>query len=1255
MRKSLPKQIMLAALTWYTGLLSVQAQVSSGDIEANLRGDDRVATFEMESLRGTPSIIRMNTSGNTLGTSEVPSFLQATMGLGSATEFVKVGSTSTSGVQVDKYQQYTNGIKVAHGTFKATSRKGVVYGLTAEYYNLPAEISSTPALSEDAALQKALDHVGASTYAWEYVRSLGDTPELNAAYEEVYPKGELVYVDNYSTDAIDLALAYKFNIYAAEPLSRADIYVDAANGQVLLLDAIIKHADGHSKEDILKEGKKSARPAPMATGQGDTRYAGTRTFDTSLNGNGNWELKGITPTGIENETRSMEGIGGLPLNIPAIFTLAEPIFDGDGDAMHPETADNFWSAQEHRKDQFSATSPYPISNEKNNDDVALDAHWGAEVVLDYWQLKHNRSSYDDKGTKVFNYVHYGDGYDNAFWNGEAMTYGDGSYQGGTKPDGKFAPLTSMDVCSHEIGHGVCEFTADLVYQRESGAMNEGFSDIWAAAVEHYVLTEVDGSLNYLPWGIGEQIDERDGGLQPGDPNAAALRWMDDPKAAGDPDSYGGTNWKEPECGTPTLANDYCGVHTNSGVLNKWYYLLVTGSGQAFSPGAGKASADDGISDGGRQYFVEGIGFDKASSIAYLAETMLSPNSKFVDMRQASIFAAQVLYGIGSNEEVQTTNSWYAVDIGDEYSIGDPNTITFSDSNIRILSENNGINGCADVNTYNVLIGSVDVPAGSTITISTAGSTATEGQDFTLSGKTFSFDGTQTQNITLTVQDDKLTEETETIVLSFIYNGKFLKQEFSIGDNDFAPRTGSQPFELLATETFSEQGLPMGWSIQDILEGTNKWQFNGTQDAEGKAYITLPPATVPTYDQTVFVNTILRSPMLNAGAASDVTVTFDWVVGGETDPVETDVLYDYGEFVYSLDGVNWITVQQFVGDAAGAVPASGTFNGVIPEVAGKNFFIGWRWYNDSLVGTAFSMTLDNVQVTAVPAGIETQSGEESTTQVYAGQTIHFMSDSDSGLIARIENASADLGCVKLSVTEEGKSFRIFDNVNTARPSKAFDIQVENQDASYDLTLYFTDEELRAFDETITLVPMKVNGNNMNDADDSLHNFQLNGQLTNVDVAGEFRAYTGTFNGSGAISIVQEFAYEPGTPQENPEEEEETPNEETPEEEVAHDDRHDGKHDHKDHKNKQKVKGSHGNYAEFTLYPNPAISDINVSTPDTNILQVLVIDLMNNVSLTESFGLPQQDINVNVSDLSPGLYVMQVISDTGESFVIKFFKE
>ncbi|MBW3544650.1 MAG: M4 family metallopeptidase, partial [Bacteroidetes bacterium] len=694
MIKLLQKRVLLVAAFCCLGILGVHGQTSSEEIAANLASDQRVAAFTMEPSRGTPSLIQMNAVGETLSLDETPAFLQAVLGFGPETNFVIEATTNTHGVQLDKFQQYTNGIKVEHGVFKAVSRKGIVSAFTAEYYSLPAAIKSTAGLSEDAALQNALDHVGATTYAWEYIASLGDSPEHQAAYDEVYPTGELVYVDNYLTDAVDLALAYKFNVYAAEPLSRADIYVDANSGEILLLDAIIKHADGsHTKEEIAKTirpAKKAAASVLLTGGSGDTRYAGNRTFNTSLDANGNWVLKGVTPSGIENETLSYEGVGGLPLSIPALAMFAEPIADGDGDLLNPETADNVWTAAEHKKDNFSATNPYPIANEYNNDDVALDAHWGAEVVLNYWKNVHNRSSYDDKGTKVLNFVHYGDAYDNAFWNGSAMTYGDGSYQGGTKPNGAFAPLTSMDVCAHEIGHGVCEFTADLVYQRESGAMNEGFSDIWAAAVEAYVLSQIDGSLNYDPWGIGEQIDERDGGLQPGEAGSRALRWMDDPKAAGDPDSYGGENWINPECGTPTLANDQCGVHTNSGVLNKWFYFLVTGSGQSFSAGFGKQPGDDGLTDAGNSYSVEGLGFMTAAKITYLAETMLSPNAKFAEMRAASILAAQTLYGIASNEEKQTTNAWHAVDIGEAYNTGEPNTIVFSESNLQILSENNPV-------------------------------------------------------------------------------------------------------------------------------------------------------------------------------------------------------------------------------------------------------------------------------------------------------------------------------------------------------------------------------------------------------------------------------------------------------------------------------------------------------------------------------------------------------------------------------------
>ena len=1127
MKKKLPPTLVLILFLSLNPLF-LFSQTPTDSIVQNLSSDPRVKEFQMDSLRGTPSLIRMNPAKDPLQTAQVPSFLADVLGFGPGTAFQIAHAVPNRGFTVQIFQQYTNGIKVEHGVFKAITKDDVVLALTAEYYNLSPEITSTPSLSEAAALDKALIYIGADTYAWEAVALLEDSPEKTAALEAISPKGELVFVDNYATPDIDISLAYKFNIYATEPLSRDDIYVDASTGDILLRDPIIKHANGMrtAREVVaLNRAEADTRPSPSSAivARGETRYAGSRNFDTSIDANGNYVLKGVTPSGVANETLSYGGIGGLPLSIPALASLATPIADGDGSLLHPETADNFWSQEEHRKDEFSTTQVYPIFNERNNDDIALDAHWGAEVVLDYWKNKHNRLSYDNKGTKIFNYVHYGDAYDNAFWNGTAMTYGDGSYQGGTNPNGTFAPLTSMDVCAHEIGHGVCEFTSNLVYQRESGAMNEGFSDIWAAAVEHFVLTEIDGSLNYDPFGIGEQIDQSDGGIAPGNPGSRALRWMDDPKAEGAPDSYGGVNWQEPNCGTPTLANDYCGVHTNSGVLNKWYYFLVSGSGQAFSPGYQKQSGDDQVTDAGNTYSVEGLGFEKASNITYMSEVMLSPNATFAEMREASILVAQMLYGIASPEEISTTNAWYAVDVGAAYNTGDPNTITFSDQNTQLLAENNELSACEDQNVYEILIQGTQVDPAATISISTAGSTAVPGEDFEISATEIGFVGTQRNFLSLTVLDDAEIEGSETIKLSFVFNGELQQQEYAISDNDFVPKTGSEPFELLSEE-FSTSSFSAGWSTVQLGDGVNVWKSNGNLSAAGRAYITDGVANIPYYDQLSPSHTILRSPLLNAAGASQVTVSFDWEAGGETDAVDPSVIFDYGEFVYSFDGATYYSVQKFVGNGPlGTETASGQFQASMEELDGKSFFLGWRWFNDTNAGSQFSFAIDNLVVTAVPAGIETQAGEQAIAKVFQGNTIYFLSASDKALIARIQNASDDLGCVTLGVAEAGNGSVGFSGIATTRPSKVFSIITENPDATYDLTIYFTAEELADFEVPANLIPLKVNSQAIDDADEGSGNFRLDGVLTEHNSEDGYYAYTGTFSGSGTLSVVNDFAY------------------------------------------------------------------------------------------------------------------------------------
>ena len=93
------------------------------------------------------------------------------------------------------------------------------------------------------------------------------------------------------------------------------------------------------------------------------------------------------------------------------------------------------------------------------------------MTYDYFMLVHNRNSIDGNGFMLRSYIHYSNSYNNAFWDGQRMTYGDG--------DGSvFTPLTALDICAHEVAHGLTSNTAALVYQNESGALNESFSDIF---------------------------------------------------------------------------------------------------------------------------------------------------------------------------------------------------------------------------------------------------------------------------------------------------------------------------------------------------------------------------------------------------------------------------------------------------------------------------------------------------------------------------------------------------------------------------------------------------------------------------------------------------------------------------------------------------------------------------------------------------------------------------------------------------------
>ncbi|PGW73696.1 M4 family metallopeptidase [Bacillus thuringiensis] len=248
------------------------------------------------------------------------------------------------------------------------------------------------------------------------------------------------------------------------------------------------------------------------------------------------------------------------------------------------------------------------------DQAAVDAHVYAGKVYDYYKKVHGRDSYDGKGAKLVSSVHFGKNYENAFWSPEQgqMVYGDGN--GTTR-----AYSAAVDVVGHELTHAVIENTSNLIYENESGALNESISDIFGTLIEFY-----NGkNPNYT---VGENLYFESG---------RAIRSMSDPTTLGDPDHY---------------SKRYTGnhqsllVHTNSSIVNKAAYL---------------------IAEGGTHYGikVKGIGKDKMGKIFYRANAYyLTESASFSQAKQSLIQAASDLYGAKSQAVLTVNDAFNAVGI-----------------------------------------------------------------------------------------------------------------------------------------------------------------------------------------------------------------------------------------------------------------------------------------------------------------------------------------------------------------------------------------------------------------------------------------------------------------------------------------------------------------------------------------------------------------------------------------------------------------
>jgi len=262
-------------------------------------------------------------------------------------------------------------------------------------------------------------------------------------------------------------------------------------------------------------------------------------------------------------------------------------------------------------------------------DQAVDeAYDGAGATFDLYHEIFERNSIDDNGMQLVSVVHYLEGYDNAFWNGERMVYGDGD-EDLPASNRLFNRFTiAIDIIAHELTHGVTQFEANLVYRDQPGALNESFSDVFGSLVKQRINNQ---TAQQADWLIGA-------GLFTSNVSGEAIRSMKNPGSAYDDPLLG----KDPQPGHMNnyvdTTSDNGGVHINSGIPNKAFYNVAMELGS--------------------------YAWERAGKIWYLTlRDKLTSTSDFHAAANLTLEAAEELYGKESPEQIAVQKGWEQVGIG----------------------------------------------------------------------------------------------------------------------------------------------------------------------------------------------------------------------------------------------------------------------------------------------------------------------------------------------------------------------------------------------------------------------------------------------------------------------------------------------------------------------------------------------------------------------------------------------------------------
>jgi Zn-dependent metalloprotease len=518
--------------------------------------------------------------------------------------------------ETDKYggthirlQEHYNSIPILFGDFLLHEKNGQLSSGNGKIYTTTKSIPSSPEMTKEKSIDLALANVNAKKYYWnDTAKENKIKRKSNDPTATYYPKPQLLYYYNDKMNAFQFC--YRIVIQCFDAGKSSEVFIDASTGSIFLLNPLETSTCDPTTVNTVWYGNK-------------TVYTYTDAFTSG------WDLEDdCTPSTYK-------------------------VFDAANSNDIFNSSNNTWTSQRQRS--------------------AATSLWSIRQTRDVYKNSFERNGHDNDDQNIdiyFDYVWPGNDRDNASYRYDQ--FGDDEINIGC---GSTSAITddygALDIMAHEFTHGVTQYSAELVYNREPGALNESFSDVMAEFVENKVL----GSNNWLlGWDrmvlIGNSLVN------------APIRSCIAPGLYRQPDRYLGLkNWSNatsscsptgpPSSPSDPVDNDNCGVHTNSGVQNRMFYLLSMG---------GNGWTDDSSSTipsqtpfNSYQWSVQGIGIDKAGRIAYNALLYLISSSGYLDSRNAWVAAATNLYGECSQEAIQTGKAWYAVGIGPSTSTPAGNT------------------------------------------------------------------------------------------------------------------------------------------------------------------------------------------------------------------------------------------------------------------------------------------------------------------------------------------------------------------------------------------------------------------------------------------------------------------------------------------------------------------------------------------------------------------------------------------------------